>query len=89
MKQTVEQITLHYGDTLLGGSKERCLVGMIGPLDGQTWTCKSQDSATTSLSSASTALVVYQGASAADKSSGTLSGSVGASPILDNSNLGD
>ena len=76
-KQNVDLVTLYYGDTLLSGSKERCLVGMIGPLDGQVWTYKTQDSVTTSLSSSSTALVVYQGAS--DKIS------AGESSILDNS----
>ena len=66
-RQNVDQITLYFGDTLLSGSKERCLVGMIGPSDGQVWTNKMQESVTTSLSSSSTALVVYQGAS--DKNS--------------------
>ena len=61
-KQSVDQITLYHGDTILSGNKERCLVGMVGHADGQIWTCKSQDSVTTSLSS-STALVVYQGSS--------------------------
>ena len=46
MKQNLEQITLYNGETLLNGSKERCLVGMIGQWDRQTWTCKSQDSVT-------------------------------------------
>lgn len=76
-KQNTDQLTLYIGDTPLSGNKERCLVGMIGPMDGQTWTCKSQDSVTTSLSSSSTALVVYQGAS--DKI-----GQAGDSSILDN-----
>ena len=76
-KLNVDQITLYYGDILLSGSKERCLVGMIGPSDGQIWTLKSQDSVTTSLSSSSTALVVYQGAS--DKI-----GATGDSSMLDN-----
>ena len=76
-KRSTDQITLYHGDVLLCGNKERCLVGMIGPLEGQTWTCKSQDSVTTSLSSSSTALVVYQGAS--EKSAPT-----GDTSLLDN-----
>ena len=71
VKQSVDQISLSFGDVALDGGQEKCLVGSLSK-DGddcnQTWSLKNSESTTlTSSSSLSTALVTYD-AGASSKS---------------------